>query len=205
MSEKNHNIRQRILDIAKEEFLTHGFTKASMRAIAGKVGVTATALYRHFADKEQLFSALIEPVWQDFLKNLAVHDITTFQLSISEHPEGLWDLSEQEFSNALAYVYDHFDVFKLMLCCSSGTRYSRFQHELVEREVDTMQLMITLMREQGHQVNQVDSRSLHLLLSGFFTSLFEMIIHDYSREEAQRHIKVLSVYFSNGLRAVLGM
>lgn len=203
MAEHHTNIRQRILDVAKEEFLAHGYSKASMRSIAAKVGVTATALYRHFADKEALFSALVEPVWQGFMDLHADHDRETYEYLIHDHPEQMWDHSGQEFMQFLTYFYDHIDVFKLLLCCASGTRYSQFQHDMVERETKTMSEIIEFMRKRGHSVNSVDPRSLHLLLSGFFTSLLEMIVHDYSRAEAEQHMQVLAVYFTNGMRAIL--
>lgn len=205
MSEQSSNIRQRILDVAGAEFLACGYPKTSMRSIAAKVGVTATALYRHFTDKEELFAALLEPVLAQFREKITEHDKYTYDYLVSDNPEDWWEPAEQEFLDALAYVYDHFNVFKLLLCCSSGTKYSQFQHELVEGEVRTLLTMIDLMREKGHPVKQIDARTLHLLLSGFFSSIFEMIIHDYSRAEAEQHIRVLSVYFCSGLRAVLGI
>lgn len=205
MSDKAKPIQQRILDAAKEEFLAHGYMNASMRTIAGKVGVSATALYRHFADKQDLFAALVEPVWQVFEENLAAHDENTYRLAVCEDPSKIWERSEQEFLYFFNSIYEYYDAFKLILCGSSGTKYSQFQHDLVEREVKTMGSLIDLLREQGHRVNPIDPQTLHLLMSGFFSSLFEMVIHDYSRSDTERHIKVLSVYFSNGMQAVLGM
>jgi len=56
-----------ILKNAKKEFLEFGFEKASMRSIAKKSGVTAGALYKHFAGKEEMFNALAEPVYKKLL------------------------------------------------------------------------------------------------------------------------------------------
>ena len=46
--------KSEILTIAKSEFMEMGFQEASMRTIASKVGITATALYRHYANKEDI-------------------------------------------------------------------------------------------------------------------------------------------------------
>jgi AcrR family transcriptional regulator len=51
--------RGEILDAAMSVFAEMGYEGGSMRQIAGVVGVTEPALYRHFPGKEALFLALI--------------------------------------------------------------------------------------------------------------------------------------------------
>jgi AcrR family transcriptional regulator len=52
--------RAQILKVASEMFARDGIEHTSMRKIAGKAGVTATLLYKHFADKEALLMAIGE-------------------------------------------------------------------------------------------------------------------------------------------------
>jgi AcrR family transcriptional regulator len=47
--------REKILDAARELFIEEGFDGVSMRKIAERVEYSPTAIYLHFADKEQLF------------------------------------------------------------------------------------------------------------------------------------------------------
>jgi AcrR family transcriptional regulator len=47
--------REKILDAARELFIEEGFDGVSMRKIAERVEYSPTAIYMHFADKEQLF------------------------------------------------------------------------------------------------------------------------------------------------------
>jgi AcrR family transcriptional regulator len=56
--------RERILDIATELFIEHGYDGTSLRQIAEEVGVTKAALYYHFASKAELVAALLEPFEQ---------------------------------------------------------------------------------------------------------------------------------------------
>jgi AcrR family transcriptional regulator len=53
-------LREKILDAARELFVTEGVEAASMRKIAEKIGYTATTLYNHFEDKEALLHALCD-------------------------------------------------------------------------------------------------------------------------------------------------
>lgn len=51
--------RTRIQEAARAIFLEGGAPAVTMRAVAARVGVTATALYRHYADKEALLTEVI--------------------------------------------------------------------------------------------------------------------------------------------------
>lgn len=51
--------RQAIVDASFRLFSSKGFTASSMREIAAEAGITAGSIYNHFADKEQIFTAVI--------------------------------------------------------------------------------------------------------------------------------------------------
>lgn len=50
--------REKILDAARELFIAEGYEGVSMRKVAQKIEYSPTAIYVHFADKEQLFLEL---------------------------------------------------------------------------------------------------------------------------------------------------
>ncbi len=50
--------RDLILDAARELFVTEGFEGVSMRKVADRIEYSPTAIYVHFADKEELFREL---------------------------------------------------------------------------------------------------------------------------------------------------
>ena len=58
--------RIRILDAANALFLQGGAGAVTMRAVADRVGVTATALYRHFENKDALLNAVLTVGFQSF-------------------------------------------------------------------------------------------------------------------------------------------
>ena len=62
-------IRQRILDAARELFATEGYEKVTMRRIAEVIEYSATTIYHHFEDKDDLVNALCE---DDFARLLAI-------------------------------------------------------------------------------------------------------------------------------------
>src|SRR5215813_136121 len=50
--------RDKILDAARELFVAEGYEGVSMRKVAEKIEYSPTAIYLHFADKEELFHEL---------------------------------------------------------------------------------------------------------------------------------------------------
>jgi TetR/AcrR family acrAB operon transcriptional repressor len=60
--EKAELTRQRIIDAARQVFLSRGVSSTSMEQIAAEAGVTRGAVYWHFSNKTELFSAMREQV-----------------------------------------------------------------------------------------------------------------------------------------------
>ncbi len=54
------SLRNEILEVSRELLIEHGFAKLSMRNIAKRANVTATSIYLHFDNKDDLLLTLIE-------------------------------------------------------------------------------------------------------------------------------------------------
>lgn len=54
------NTKERILESALELFAQNGYYGTSMSDIAGRVGITKAALYKHFLAKEEILEALLQ-------------------------------------------------------------------------------------------------------------------------------------------------
>lgn len=57
---KGERTSQRILDVAEQLFAEKGFEGSSLREIAEGVGIREPGLYRHFANKEAIYEAVLE-------------------------------------------------------------------------------------------------------------------------------------------------
>jgi AcrR family transcriptional regulator len=58
--QQQQDLRAKILDAARELFVTEGIEAVSMRKIADKIGYSATTLYNYFEDKDALLYALCD-------------------------------------------------------------------------------------------------------------------------------------------------
>ena len=62
--------RGEILDAAKHLFAEEGVAHVTMRRIGAAVGVSPTALYMHFADKDALLAAIAQDTFAELLERL---------------------------------------------------------------------------------------------------------------------------------------
>lgn len=66
MAKQKAGVYDKVLECAKEEFLSKGFLDASLRTIAQAADTSTGSIYTRFGDKEGLFRAIAEPVVDQF-------------------------------------------------------------------------------------------------------------------------------------------
>jgi len=64
------NTRALLLSVAEEVFGEQGFHRSSVSSICRRAGVARATFYQHFADKEALYSALVEQLQNELLGHL---------------------------------------------------------------------------------------------------------------------------------------
>ena len=141
--------QKRILEVGKREFLEKGFKDASLRAIVKEAGFTKGAFYGYYNSKEALFDALVAPAADELIAQFKQAQQAHYELVTEDKAEQSQDLSTSYLNYFINYIYDHFDSFKLVICCSEGTRYANYIHELVELEVDQTEDYYQQLRQLG--------------------------------------------------------
>ena len=64
---KGERTRERIIEAALPEFMTHGFEATSLRMVMERAGVSTGSLYHQFPSKEALFEAVVERYLSDYV------------------------------------------------------------------------------------------------------------------------------------------
>ena len=94
--------------------------------------------------------------------------------------------SRTSLNKIVDYIYEHFDEFKLIICKSEGTSYENFIHNMVEIEVEETYQFIDALRSQGKDVPTIEKAVCHMIVSGMFSGIFELIEHDMKKENAKK-------------------
>lgn len=205
MKPLNEELKTRLLEAGKQEFLRHGYAGAQVREIARAAGATTGSLYKYYHDKEALFDALVaEPAGQLTQRYTAIHHNFS-RMPTHEQMVSMDDTASHGQVWMVEYMYDHFDAFKLIACCSAGTRYADFIDRLVEIEIESSMVFIENLRAAGHQVRQIDRGMIHMVANSVFYGIFETIIHDMPREKALEYTNCLRDFYAAGWFRILGI
>ncbi len=191
-----------IIEAATAEFLEYGFKDASLRRIASAAGMSASGLYKHFASKEEMFSALVEPVYEG-LFDLFRREMHDQELCIEAGDLSCWDTGH-DARLAIAYIYDHLDAFRLIICRSQGTKYENFLHDLAVLEEEMTLSFMKLLKSRGVKINEFSEKELHLLTTANVNAVFQTVEHEFTREDAMHYADTLDRFFSVGWREFFG-
>ncbi len=193
---------EKIVAAARKEFLTYGFTDASMRHIAEEAGMSASGLYKHFISKEEMFSALVEPAYQGLLA-LFRQEAGDQERFIGTGDLSVWETG-QDAKLAVAYIYDHLDAFRLIICRSQGTKYETFLHDLAVLEEEMTLSFMEVLKKQGVKISDFSEKELHLLTTANVNAVFQTVEHDFTRDEAMHYADTLDRFFSKGWKEFFG-
>ncbi len=188
----------------REEFLEKGYEAASIRSIGARAGMTSAGLYRHYPDKESMFAAVVEPLIKEIRDWTDRHMEIKYKL-VDERAEGD-QLFQETFMDLLKQIiWPRREEFKLLLTCSSGSKYENFIHEFVAENQKAYIEAINMLKKNGYPVMEVEEEELHMLLSAYITACFEPIIHDYDKEKIDRYLDTIQEFFQPGWMKIMGV
>lgn len=99
-------IRERIVAAARDLFAEHGLDGVSMRGVAERVGVTATALYHYFDNKDALVREVVESGFREFGRYL--------QDAAHRHPAGSLERVRAIGEAYVRFALDHQAYFRVL-------------------------------------------------------------------------------------------
>lgn len=203
MRKRVEGVQEKILECAIEEFLEKSYTDASLRAIAEKAGTSTNSIYVRFGDKEGLFSAIVEPVvaelkemFQDVQETFHSFDKETQQREVGQY-------SSNEMLHMVDYIYDHFEVFRLLLDASYGTKFHNFVDWLVSIEEEYTWKWMEVTGFTPQMDGAMTRELLHMVFTSYFEGIFEVVRHGIGREDAKRYIDMLGTYHHAGFLAIV--
>ena len=187
-----------------EEFSEKGFLGASLRQIVKRAGVTTGAFYGYFSSKEALFASIVEPHAAALMGRFMEAQTSFAEMPEQEQPEHMGLESSQCVHWMVDYICDHREPVKLLLCKAEGTSYEHFVHNMVEVEVEYTLQYLEVLHHLGYECPQLDAQLCHIIASGMFNGIFEIVIHDMPKEQAMRYVDQLRDFYTAGWLKLIG-
>lgn len=204
MARQIEGVAERIVDAAKREFLDKGYVDASLRTIAAEADTSTNSIYVRFGDKEGLFSAIVELVLNEMTERFIRIQERFHLMTPEEQAERMPKYADGGTSELIDYMYEHLEEFRLLLDASYGTRFHNFVDELVRIEVEYTYKFMEAVGYSDKFGDAVTQKLLHIVTTSRFESIFEIIRHGMSREEATEYIELLSRYHRCGFIEIFG-
>ena len=198
MSTKAEDTQKNILNTARKHFLKDGFSGASLRNIVKDAGLTTGAFYKYYPTKEALFDALTDPYIEHIYQiyDRVVEDFE--KLSAKEQTSNMSDTSGDGMDQMIDYIYEHYDNFRLLLKGGDSGKFETFIHNMVDREMRSSLEYVKKMKEDGYEIPIVGESLMHMIYTGFFSSIFQIIEHDIDKETAKRNVHKLREFNTGG-------
>ena len=204
MEENSATTLEKIQEAAMAEFLDKGFQGASLRQIVKNAGVTTGAFYGYFSSKEALFTAIVEPHATALMGKFMWAQTSFAELPEEEQPQHMGVESRDDVAWMVDYICRHREPVKLLLCCAEGTSYENFIHNMVEVEVESTLRYMGVLRRMGRDIPQMSRSLCHIIASGMFNAIFEVVIHDMPYEQALRDVEQLQTFYTAGWSKLMG-
>ena len=198
MAKRVEGRSDKLLECAKAEFLEMGFQEASLRVIAAKADTSTSAIYTRFQDKEGLFHALVDDTVSRLLdwfekgqQAFADQPSETQEKDVFTYKPDLWE----ELVN---YIYDHWDVFRLLVRCADNSCYDNMLNRMIDIEVNYTYKFLESTGNKALANGALTPMLVHMLSNAFYSGLFETVRHQMSKEDALTYVRQLRRFFVCG-------
>ncbi len=191
LASDHDEIFKALLRSGKEQFLAHGFERASLRVICRNANVTTGAFYSHFDRKEDLFCAIVEPL-VSALQNMLTE--AAAQMDAEQVIDAKKELASVSFARS------HRDELYLLFECSAGTKYEDFREVLLQ---DYFFPVFQILLNRSSKT-PIDPALARILLHMKLVEYKELIFGDYSSKELDTLVTKLSLFSTGGLQHLNG-
>ena len=184
--------REQLLDVTAQLIGERGFHDLSIEAVAGRAGVTRATVYQHFADQQELLSAVVE---RETTRALALVSETTLEDLTQGDPV---ELMLESLRAYLHIVQDHPVTWRLILTPPEGApealhrRIASGKAEVLDGLTAAVQPMLAPDQESP------DAELTARLLSAISDEYARLVLADPERFPPERLLRHARWYLRKG-------
>jgi len=205
MAKRVEGRSDKLLECAKAEFLEMGFQEASLRVIAAKADTSTGAIYTRFGDKDGLFHALVDEPVNELISWIEEGQQEFSMKPENEQKENVFSYKPEVWEQLVEYLYEHWDVFRLLVRCSDINCYETMLNRLVDFEVEYTYRFLNSTSNDALKTGKLTPMLIHMLSNAYYSGLFEVVRHEMEKEEALAYVCQLRRFFVQGWADLLGL
>ena len=175
MQVKKNDIQNRILLVAKSEFVEKSFQQSSMRSIAKKVGVTPSNIYNYFKNKDEIFITILAPLLNKI--EYAKEKFVEFESKHDENHEETFAEHIKAAKKVGKFINENREDLKLLAFNSIGSILENYDNDLIDWVTEAMK------KSFSSKVNHsIDEFVAHITISVWVNAIKEILMHNISEE-----------------------
>lgn len=190
VSSVSGDTKNRLMQVAANEFATKGFQDSSLRRICNDAGVTTGALYFFFQNKDDLFKELIlsiaNPI-EDFMINHFKTESNFWEKSLEDNEKD--DI--QEMCHFLCICYKNKSICDVLLNNRSHSVVYDFINKLVQITTEHYLKIIKDVSKIKLRKFPIDEFAIHWFAHQEIEMAIGLITHNKTYEEAVSHVAPL--------------
>ena len=137
-------VRERILQAAERLFVSLGYQKATMNAIAGEANMAVGNIYKYFPNKQKLFYAIIDDAFVSQFRALTLKRVKS--LNDPSQIEEVKTIDQMSSDTLLDFWIENRNKTIILLAKSAGSKYESFAKEYVQMMIDFSNAQLPFMR-----------------------------------------------------------
>ena len=102
------------------------------------------------------------------------------------------------------YIYDHWDVFRLLVRCADHACYDEMLNRIIDIEVNYTHRFLESTGNSALTDGALTPMLLHMLSNAYYSGLFETVRHEMPKNDALAYVRQLRRFFVCGWADLLG-
>ena len=202
MQKLKDDIRQRIVAVAREEFIAHGARSTSIRTVARRTGIAAGNVYNYFRSKDELFCVVLRPLLNELNRYILSHNE---ERHLCIEVFDTFDYQNEYIGEMKRMVRLYRPELRLLLFNAEGTSLAGYKERIVEYQLKAGKEYLRLMKARYPHINiDISPFFLHIASSMWVNIFCELVEHeDYDESEVNRALEQYAVYSMAGWRELI--
>ena len=196
MSVRDTSIDPRLIQSAREEFMTNGFIKADLKRICENAGVTTGAVYKRYKGKEDLFMAVVKEAADKMDSFVELRTEIDFSNITDKQICDTWSMNEEYVLELFGMLWDIRKDLVILLEKSAGTAYENYANDFAIRMTKAYMQYYQETKKRGLAKADISEEQMHVLCTAFWTAIYEPFIHKMTWKKIEEYCKVLCRYFN---------
>ena len=171
-----------------------------MREIAGLAGVGVGNIYNYFANKDELFRAVVRPVLYSLEAMLQEHHGIRGEDIMMMRSEKYLKACIDEY---VSLIDKHRERMEILLFRAQGSSLEHFRESYTDRSTEVVKAWFASMQQKHPEINTaVSDFIIHLHTVWMFTMFEELLMHSVPRQEMESILHDYILFEIQGWRAI---